>query len=541
MVRVVEWATGDVHSSERRFLECAKRDLPHHWTVIHGLRIRGPRSDREADFLVLDPERGALVVEVKGGRIERKGGEWFSTDRQGKRHAIKNPADQAYKALYATQQWLKRSYSGRIRLRLEAAVAFPHVRRDLRDLDSRGLGPDLPIETVIFKDGMSNLWSTLDRIFGHFDMRQVPDLAQGDVDALITALEPPDYVLRTSVAARIDTDGKAIEKLTEEQARMLDWLEAMPRAAVEGAAGTGKTVLAELEAERLARAGKRVLLLCYNQALASWLRSRERGFEATSFHRFCRVRAQQAGHSFKVPRTNQDEFWRNEAPNLLYSALEEQPDDRYDAIIVDEAQDFREHWWIAVESALDDKGDKILYAFFDPHQDIYGGGPPDSFPATPFPLKRNCRNTRRIAGYAADLLSISYETRPGAPAGELVKSIPYDTPDDMVDRVRKVLHRLVNEEKIAADKITVLSTHSADKSHLASRRRLGNFHLVERPQHPTDIRFTSLHKFKGLESDVVLLVDVDGNPHSCTERHLYVAATRARTLLIVLEDASAAS
>ena len=53
--------------------------------------------------------------------------------------------------------------------------------------------------------------------------------------------------------------------------------------------------------------------------------------------------------------------------------------------------------------------------------------------------------------------------------------------------------------------------------------------------------FTSLHKFKGLESDVVILADVDGNPKSCSDRHLHVAATRARALLIVLEDAKAAA
>lgn len=97
------------------------------------------------------------------------------------------------------------------------------------------------------------------------------------------------------------------------------------------------------------------------------------------------------------------------------------------------------------------------------------------------------------------------------------------------------------DEKIHAERITVLSTHSTNRSHLAHRRRLGNFDLVDRSRKPTDIRFTSLHKFKGLESDVVLLVDVDGNPKSCSARHLYVAATRARALLVVFEEARAAA
>lgn len=80
-------------------------------------------------------------------------------------------------------------------------------------------------------------------------------------------------------------------------------LERQRRAAIEGAAGTGKTILAEPKATRLAAAGQRVLLLCFNQALAGWLASRAAGFEARSFHGFCRERATAAGLSFKAPRT----------------------------------------------------------------------------------------------------------------------------------------------------------------------------------------------------------------------------------------------
>ena len=284
-------------------------------------------------------------------------------------------------------------------------------------------------------------------------------------------------------------------------------------------------------------------LLCFNEALAQWLASRATGFEAKTFHAFCRERSTTAGLAFQPPKTvaRIQDFWENEAPTLLLEALERQPDDRYDAIIVDEGQDFRSHWWVPIEAALRDERDGVLYAFFDPNQNIYGGGPPAAFPMPPFSLNCNCRNTRRIASYASGLLDLSCEVLPGAPAGERVESFRYGTPEEMVGQVRGQLHRLVAEEKVAAERITVLSTHATNRSHLTRRRRLGNFDLVERPAKPTDIRFTSLHKFKGLESDVVILVDVDGNPKSCSDRHLYVAATRARALLIVLEEAKAAA
>ena len=132
MPRIVEWATGDAPASERRFLDVAKRDLPDDWTVIHGLRIRHPPSDREVDFLVLDPARGALAVEVKGGRIERRGMDWFSVDGKGELHAIKHPWEQANRAVYAMRTWLRdsASFRGRKPPTIHAAVAFPDVARE---------------------------------------------------------------------------------------------------------------------------------------------------------------------------------------------------------------------------------------------------------------------------------------------------------------------------------------------------------------------------------------------------------------------------
>lgn len=540
MPRIVEWATGAPPASERRFLETAKSDLPDDWTVIHGLRIRRPPSDREIDFLVIDPARGVLAVEVKGGRIERRGTDWFSIDGAGERRPIKDPVRQVNAAVYAMRRWLQASaaFRGRKPPNVYAAVAFPDIVRTHREL-----GPDFPNEASLFSDDLHDLRGALDSIFGTNLTSRGSPLFRADVDALQRALEPPEYTLKASVAARVDRNRTAIDRLTGEQARTLDFLELQRRAAIEGAAGTGKTVLAELKAARLAEVGQRVLLLCFNEALAEWLASRATGFEAKTFHGFCRERATKAGLAFEPPKTvgKRREFWEDTAPALLLDALDRKPGHRYDAIIVDEGQDFRPHWWLALESALDDERDGILYAFFDPNQDIYGGGPPDAFSTPPFPLTCNCRNTRRIASYASDLLNISCETLPGAPAGERVESLSYRTPDEMVDHVRRQLHRLVAKEKLGADRLTVLSAHATNRSHLARRRRLGNFDLVERPRKTTDILFTSLHKFKGLESDVVILTDVDGNPKSCSDRHLYVAATRARTLLIVLEEAKAAA
>jgi hypothetical protein len=86
--------------SERDVLDVLKRDLPDEWLVLHGQRIavqaaRGRRLEEvELDIIVIDPRRGVLCIEVKGGEVVREAGQWYSTNRATReRQAIKDPAN----------------------------------------------------------------------------------------------------------------------------------------------------------------------------------------------------------------------------------------------------------------------------------------------------------------------------------------------------------------------------------------------------------------------------------------------------------------
>jgi UvrD-like helicase C-terminal domain/Nuclease-related domain len=64
---------GDAPDSERKVFAAFERHLPRNWTVFHSRRIVLPRQgansvvEHELDFLVIDPARGLLGLEVKGG------------------------------------------------------------------------------------------------------------------------------------------------------------------------------------------------------------------------------------------------------------------------------------------------------------------------------------------------------------------------------------------------------------------------------------------------------------------------------------------
>jgi hypothetical protein len=100
--------------SEREVLDVLKRDLPDEWLILHGQRIavqaaRGGRLDEvELDVIVIDPRRGVLCIEVKGGEVVREVGQWYSTNRATQeRHAIKDPGKQALSASHSLADYLR--------------------------------------------------------------------------------------------------------------------------------------------------------------------------------------------------------------------------------------------------------------------------------------------------------------------------------------------------------------------------------------------------------------------------------------------------
>ena len=91
-------------------------------------------------------------------------------------------------------------------------------------------------------------------------------------------------------------------------------------------------------------------------------------------------------------------------------------------------------------------------------------------------------------------------------------------------------------QKIATDRIVILSPRSAQASPVWRKRRLGNFTLVEFPNRPGpgEVTFSTLQRFKGLEADVIILCDVAEGDPTCTLHHLYVGTSRARHVLVVV-------
>lgn len=528
--------------SEKIVFKALEEDLPKDWIVIHSKRFVLPKFgnnrspvEREVDFIIFNPKRGYLGLEVKGGKeIGRNNGKWYSIDHHGEKHDdMRDPGQQAQGATKTIKKYLNTlpAFTGWAPAD-GWGVCFPGVTAT-RDLDA-----SLPSQFVIDKSGLSDIKTQLDKLADANGMKEglIPDVK---IQAFLKALAPT-FKLAPSLASKFDTERSALIQLTDEQNDILDMFEDFNRVAIKGAAGTGKTVVAMEKARRLATEGKRVLLLCYNRPLADHLATKCEGYNVETFHRFARIMCSRAGIPFKEPldKSQKQKFWDTDAAELLEQALQTYPDERFDAVIVDEAQDFNSDWWIPIETLLGNNDDSILYVFYDPNQQIYRGSPAEELGLKTTMLKYNCRNTKNIADYSCKLVDCEPIVKPGAPAGEaVVLSTSHKDGKDIVDAVRKFLHKQVNENGISTSQIAILTTGKVEASPLHKVGKLGNISLVPLNQKPgsNEVRFSTLHRFKGLEADVVIVCDVKPGAEESSSKHLYVATSRARHLLAVFK------
>lgn len=388
--------------AEAPLFELFRTGLPDDYTVLHGVRWYIPRSEgdpasanSEADFLLLHPVRGLLVVEAKAGRLEYSPdkGKWKIIAEEGRAGSWKKsgPLEQAQGHRYALQRALERAYQERgvplPKFTYGFAVAIPESRYD-GAFDAFGLPRCLTLDI----DALADVPAWVEGAFAHFGGGGGPGEELERVVEILTG--GPRFA--STLRERMLLLNRTIDALTRSQYEILNYLRGHRRVAIAGCAGSGKSLLAIEQAIRLRRRGLRTLLLCHNPHLAAYLRAMTdgTGVEASDLASWLAdLRATGAGttprdwsHYFEPTEQELGEAF----DGLLAS------DRRYDAVIVDEAQDFRGTWWTVVEAALRDPAEGFLYAFHDDNQALLPERTEYPITAAPFVLSKNCRNAGRI-------------------------------------------------------------------------------------------------------------------------------------------------
>lgn len=533
-------------------------ELDDAYTVFHRVAWldrpeRGSPQDGEADFLIAHPGRGLLVLEVKGGLVSVDGtsGRWVSVDRHGERHEIRDPFDQANSSKHVLKRKIQstKHWSGRA-VPIGHAVALPDCMKNAAQV------AEFSRDITLDAGDLTRLGEAIERLFTAF-WKLEPDAHWRDHGvALLERLFVHRDFARIPIGTAMKLEEPELLRLTQEQARLLDTLRHQRRAAIAGCAGSGKTMLAIEKARRLASEGFRVLVTCFNRALADFIRAQlplpppRRGtapakgqldlfggarVDVESFHALAGSWARRA--HLELPAAD-DEAGRRALydaalPEALLRATATLPE-RYDAIVVDEGQDFHEDWWVALQSLLDDPDHGILYVFFDDNQSLYTPGAALPISSPPYPLTRNCRTTRRIHEWVSAWYKGAAETETAGPEGRPPVIHRYRDERELRDLVRRTLHQLLVEEKVAERDVVVLTPHGRATSALWADPQFGNVRLTEAwPPAPGHVQCTTVHAFKGLERPVVVLAEVA--TESSRHELLYVGGSRAKAHLVVIE------
>lgn len=534
-------------SGERKVFEYLKYNAPSDWIVLHSFRLPKHKTVifGEADFVVIAPSYGIFILEVKSGGVGFDGDNWVFINRnQEKSYKKRGPFQQSREAMFEIERIIGEKLGvgyGRTDILYGYGVIFT-------DEDSFPL-------TAVTEDETWRLYQKSDNIDYvsfvkklhknfvselHQLRKRVPEkLTSTDAGRIASALRPiVDCVV--PLKSFIEASEQDILSLTEEQYACIDDIEANDRIVVTGGAGTGKTLIAIEEAKR-ADSDMKVGFFCYNRNLADYIRRSISSENVTvySLHSFMNKISED-----KAVRNNgTQEFFSVILPDVACEAAK-QKWISFDKIIVDEFQDlcapeYIKFFDVILKDGLFD-GKFTFYGDFV-RQAIYNASATlDTLREfTFFAQKRltiNCRNTLYIGN---ELINITgYEDKKyrlkitGEPVDFYVCNAPEDQAKKLIDCVKGL-----KKKGFKSSAITILSVKRRENSiiNLCDREKfiIGNY--GEDPDTYFAMFFT-VQSFKGLESEIVILVDVDD--YSDT-RLMYIALSRARSKLIVLETESA--
>jgi hypothetical protein len=539
--------------AEARVYRLCRDVLPSRVVILHRIewivRQAGEGAeDGEADFVLCDPEGGLFVLEVKGGGIsfDPTTDTWSSIDAKGQKHAIKDPFRQARDAKHAILGKLREHRrwpqlrAGKILL--GHAVHFPNVD-DVSVFElARSAHPVVcgRVDAAAFLAW----WEELARYWRNEDA-SLHKLGNSVV-ALVEDIFARPAKARKLISAHLAEEEELRIRLTTEQARILSVLGGRRRAAICGGAGTGKSLLAVEKAKRLAAEGFRTLLLCYNRPLGEHLASvcdGIAGLEVASFHALCGHRcelARQQGRDVLAeaeaayPGTD---LYHVQLPGALAYSAEFLPD-HYEAVVIDEGQDFRDEYWFAVEMLLSDPEKSPLYVFYDPNQALYTTASAFAVREEPFRLLTNCRNTRAIHQVCYQFYKGHEIDPPGIP-GLPVGVVCAPALSKQAWAIQKLLNQFLIQEHLRADDLAVLIVDGTNKAMYYQLLQgiplpLGLQWSFEDHNARNCLLVETVGRFKGLERSGVLLWVPEACGLQTLEELLYVGTSRAKSLLHVI-------
>ncbi|MFT4048093.1 MAG: 3'-5' exonuclease [Solimonas sp.] len=579
-------------TGESRFAERLDNKLESDYLCWYNVPV-GPKA-LQPDFIVLHPQRGVLVLEVKDWKRETI----QSMDRDtaqildgGELKPVRNPMAQAriyaleVAAMLQADAALKQApgtpYAGGLIMPYGWGVVLTRITR--KQFEETDLCAVLDPQRVIFQDEMTEsvndaafqqrLWDMFHHVFPcKLTLPQIDRVRHHLFPEIRVNAQSGQFGLPlVDEAATLPSLIKVMDLQQEQLARSLG----EGHRVIHGVAGSGKTMILGYRAAHLVKVpGKPVLVLCFNKSLAGRLQQvmAARGLGervvVRSFHAWCRDMLIAYNVDLPPKDANQEQ-WSKALVDKTIAAVDrgQVPRAQYAAVLIDEGHDFAPDWFKLVVQMLDPETNALL-VLYDDAQTIYRQrrGLDFSFASVGIQaqgrttvLRLNYRNTLEVLSvaraFATELLAEREAADDGVPmiapesAGrrgafpELIRcESDWQERDCVVARIRdeqghgRALSDMavIYRTKAQADFVEK-ALKGAGIAFVSAARDKGKSALYGADD---AVKIVSMHSSKGLEFGFVLIpclgeMPKAGEPPEDEARLLYVAMTRAIDRLVM--------
>ncbi|MGW7886405.1 nuclease-related domain-containing DEAD/DEAH box helicase [Staphylococcus xylosus] len=522
--------------AEKKLYE-AFENLSDDYYVFHSTNIpvkNGKRIlDKEIDFIIFNPFYGILCIEVKGGLIkyednilrQKKSKEIYDQNSEDEYKKI-YPYRQLKKVKYSLVNTLKRKYPKGVKgYELYSCVWFP-------DIKSENITGQLPLEYknngMLCKEHMNDVQYTLDKVFKDLTNNNVIRKNEESIKTVIDTIAPKftAFIPLNDLFINHQTTFKA---MTNSQIEVIKSFENNKAVLVEGLAGTGKSIIALEQAKKLTENENDTIIFCFNRLLKRHFVNR-----LSSFGENIKVMNMLDLYQC-VNKMSPESFNKKEQEKFLQNLLNDLEKVPFKNIIIDEAQDFTADILSNLYKITQKKGGKY-YAFYDLNQKHTNNNTEDwllNNDLTKAKLYNNCRNTFEIAETISKLktegeMYCKHGISGTKPSMHIIKNL-----NDMNKHLLKRVSYYI-DQGVKKSNIVILSLENEENMNKSNLDGLN----ISFEREEDKVLFTTARKFKGLEADVVFIVDLQEKLFA-NEKYrnlLYIAISRAKHVAEILVD-----
>lgn len=474
----------------------------------------GSRSEKETDFLLVHPQKGLLIIEVKGGTrfsYDGRNDQWKSGDdisyqnpyKKQLANSKKLPLFLKDKIPSLKNKWLNCGY----------AVCFPHI-----DILEGNLAPFMEREVTLFRNDLNDLSTRINEIYNHYGSPRDRSLGKNVVEE-IKNLITPQTEFKKSLSAELEDEEKTIIQLTKEQQEILDgFYRANRPILIEGPAGTGKTQLAIFQAISDIKSDKLVLFITNSQESKCYIN-------------------QEISLNINTT-TDQLQILTVKEIKLVQEILDVKYNREEIKIIIDESQQLEGDSLRKIADYTETTNISILI-FKDDSQKTNENNIQEIFQPFTYTLQKIIRNTIEIFDSYKEYISPNYQVKQPVRHFKKVTTTSFTTDEEIINLITIAIFNMINKDKILPKNITILFSNKPSDNILKSiESSINNYQLsLSKFSFPIDLKtitWSTVYNFQGLENHIILLVELEPEPISETirlRRLRYIGRSRACSIL----------